>query len=311
MSNISSAVASLKAKEGLPHTDVNRITVSSTVTGANNPAQNVQSTPDQKLQTAREVLAEVTGQQAQQQPEPVKDDRIAEILAAKDAAIEDAKTRAEQFQKSSESLQGKLTELIEKMGAKPEPQGQKEPALPGLPEGIDSLPAEQQLRALQEAYKNSISAVEQRFNARDQAIRGLLGPVLNEVRETAAYKDRMSVRETFPLFDYDKYTPNIEKLKKELPGLKTLEACALIAAREDPNMLRKPEKQAPSVEGSLPSMRAATDRQTVNTSTPEKDRTDIIRDLGNAIVGAHQKGNRNQANRLVDQLLRLKVVTPK
>lgn len=300
MDRLSSAVGSLRAGLGLPTNDVNTAQGSSPAQSTQqSPASDRQSvSPASQSREAAEIIRQAT---EPRQPEPPSDDRGTQ---AKDEAITDLRARLEHSQKSQEELNAKLTQLMEAtMPKKQEPQEDPLPEMPEMPEGIT---ADEALKLLYEHQKRYQESVNSRIQKRDEALKGLLGPIVNEVKETAAYKDRMNVLERYPNFDYDAHKDEMDALRYQVRGLTQLEAAQLVALKHDRHdMLKASEPAAPAVEASLPSVRSATTQPSAPVAN-EPNAEDTKRSLQNAVVNLHQQGKGLAANQVIDQLLRMK-----
>lgn len=298
MPNLDGVVGALKRSMGLP-ADVKQGDASSAPHAQPNAPR---ATPQEQLQNAQATIqaAQEATAGAGAQEQDAGDANKDAALAAKEAQIAEL-TSALQSQTE------KIGDLISKWQVKDAPEPPKEPELPALPENFAELPAAEQLSALVDTFKSVREDMGKRLIARDNDLKALLGPLVKEVRETAAEKDKRQILEQYPKFEYQKYAPEIDTLRRQVFGLSALEAAQLIALKHDANMLTKPSAQAPVVEASRPSMRAAADTSGGrNRAAEPEDNSAAIRSLQAGILKAQQSGGSVEANKLIEQLLRIK-----
>jgi len=294
--DIGGAVRALKGHLGLQN-DVN-IPLSSSAVAAQKTLRPSDSPAAQEM-AAREIVADL------QKPEQ-KQTTVEEQLALKDRALEDARLRTEGLQANVSSLTEKMQQFMDAL-AKPQatPQGKpQEMELPKIPEDISERPADEQLRIITSAYTELQGKVKAEFNGRDENLKKFLGPLAHEVFEMKKLKDRQSVSEQFPKFNWKKHQEAFEKKLFTMPGLSPLEAARLVA---DPTELAPTEPEADMSDRTLPSVAASSGRSAqVPAETHEAD-GDYSRRLTGAIRDAQMRGSTRTAGDLFKQLLRHKL----
>jgi len=299
--DINQTVAGLKGSLGLPTQDVNTVAAPSTATGQAPAPQN--TTPVQQAQNAQQILASIS----QPQTEAVAQTEAQRIMAAKDKALEDTKAQIEQLTLSQQSQTEKIGELLEQLKPKQTQQGRiPAPTLPGLPEGFDDLPANEQVATLKESFNNLQSEVANVITKDREGVLNVLGPMGGQLRKYQDQNDKVAVETKYPNFGWDAHKADIDKIRAELPGIQALEAAELIGHRVDPNLLTIPEPSAPVSMGTIPSQQSATGAQQT-TADQSSNLADTIKQLQNAIVTERYAGRNASANQLTDALLKAKL----
>ena len=295
--DVNDLAVALKKAEGLPTSDVNIGTAPSVAQSVNQPNQTVVQQNANVATILQDAQAKASAAAAPQESE------MDRILAMKDKAIEDLKSQNSQLNLAQKSQLDKIEGFLTKGAEKPQ-----EPApidLPGLPENVDDLPAELQLKAMQDTIAAMKTATTTELKTRDENLRKMLGPLANEVNQMRQIKDRNQVMDQFPNFDYDANINDINALRTEVPAMTAIEAASVVGSRVDVNMLLPSEAAVPEVMGSRPSMEAASG--TRGSSAPQEDKVDIADQLKGMIVSSHQSGNTAQAAKLTEALLKQKL----
>ena len=290
--------AALKQAHGLPTQAVNTEGSSAAPSNLGEP----NATPVQQNKNVAQILQSV-GNEAPTQPSEVE-----RILAAKDKALEASSAQIEQLNNAQQEMYKKLEEFMGSQAQTPANAPEPQINLPGLPDNIDDLPAEDQLKTALETVNQLKSSLAEELKNRDQNLKNMLGPLAFQVNEMRQMKDKTQVVEQYPAFEYDKYKPDMDKLRAEVPQITALEAAQIIAAKNDPKMLLPVEADAPVTMPTRPSMEAASGtRGPTTTAEANNKEGEINSQLMDAIVGSHRAGNTSQAHQLTDALLKRKV----
>lgn len=297
MVDLGSVVSALKASEGLPTAGVNSDGDSPLPSNAGR--MTVQQQNDSVAQILRDAQTKVA--QAGQSDASGLD----RALEAKDKAIADLREQNEQLHQANLTKLESIEKVLQQATAKPiaEPQIN----IPGLSDNIDSLSADEQLKNIKDAFSQLRDGFVNELKTRDQNLKGLLGPLMNEVNQMKQIKDRNMVVEQFPNFDYQKYEGDLMKLRAEVPAMTALEAASIVAAKNDPKMLLPREPSAPVVMQPRPSMDTASGSRMNSQSSQQENPEEMMGLLKSAIVKSHNTGNSTQANRLIEELLKRKV----
>ena len=294
------AVAALKGQAGLP-TGVKLEAASPAVPST--PIVEPVGTPAQQEAQAAELVARI------RQGAPAVTQSPAEaILAAKDAAIKDQGERIEKLTQMSQNTTDKVEQLLNQLSAPTEANKPQELNLPGLPEGIEDLPAEEQLRIQSETINSLRSEVKNVLQERDDGLKKLLSPLAKEVGQMKQERDKKSVQDTFPNFDYDSNLEAMLQYQAETGWTSTMaEAASVVGGRTDPKSLLPNEASIPHVESSRPSASMAAGVPGADPINAPADPATVSRQIRDAIVVAQQSGNNLRAQELQQEYLKNKL----
>jgi len=304
MGALDSAVVNLKRSLGLPTTPDVKPVAASSAPQRTTQAPQERLTPAQQGTAASNTVAALEKPEAPGASEPSETDKI---MAMKDKAIEDLRTRNEASMKAQEELNNKLSAILSAMTPKAQEQQQDMDKLPDVPEIPDGVSAEEAIRLLRESQATMQAKVAETLKKRDEQLKQVVGPLLNEVRQTAQYRDKKELLERYPNFEYEKFKPAMDKLRYELKGLSEVEAARLVATQENRlDMLGVPEVTSPHSEPARSSMGTA-GSQPRAPEPPKVDEADVDRRYMGAILDAQASGNRVAANQMIQKLIGRKV----
>jgi hypothetical protein len=296
--NVNQGVAGLKASLGLPTQGVNQNAGNPPVPAA--PKPNVPPSPAQQQAKANEILANVGTQQ-------VPADQSANVMAAKDKAIDDLRTQNQQLADAMNKQTEQMAQLLERTA--PPATGNQAPQIPvpempALPDNIDQLPAEEVLKIVAENQKATQAAVRDFIVEDRKAWLNMVGPLVQGVNESREHKAKQEVEAAYPKFNWDQHRQDVQAKMAEVGNLKPIEAAQLVAMEKDPSLLDQPDV-APPV--SMPTVPSAPSTGAPPQANDQEffQRQHALRD---ASIQQRQQGNSTTANSLFDQWLAGKVL---
>lgn len=297
--DVNAAVAGLKGKLGLPHQGVNP-PAGATPTPASQTPNMPAASPADQIARAQAILSGISDA-----PTVPTEDATAAALAAKDKAIADMQTRLENIQAASNAQTEQMAALLEKLSPPKTAPKIPVPDLPGLPDGYEDLPADEQVKTVVNAFNSLRDSLSTTLTQDREGLFRALGPLGKQVREMQEFRDKQMVEERYPNFDWDAHKPDVDKIRAELPEATALEAAVLVAHRTDPSLLTIPDARAPVTMDTRPSA------PPTQVGTSSQDNIDALQsrvsELRNASVSERLAGRSGAANKLFDEMLKAKL----
>jgi chromosome segregation ATPase len=260
--------------------------------------------PAQQLAEAQAILANL--KQPAEQPQ---EDEKARALKAKDDAIADLRSQNEQLQAAQQSLTAEMQKLVGELQRQNAPAPVAAPELPGLPENINDLPADEQLRVTVDAFQKLRAELDNRLHQNSDQLRQFLSPLGGQMKKMSEWQEEKQITETYPNFPYGEQKKEMDALRAEFKGMMTgIEAAQQIAAKTgNLDWLQQPEPSAPVVEASRPSVEAVSGPAPTIQNPQSEQWAQGISQLNEVARQAHLQGRGNLANSIVDEVLRQKL----